>query len=148
MTTTDHHFWKHTALEELTADQWEALCDGCGKCCLHRLEEQDTREIQFTNVCCRFLEQQSCRCTTYRTRLIDVPDCISVTHEVLRDNPRWLPASCAYRLLAEGGDLAWWHPLVSGDPQTVIRSGNAVAGRVVSELEADPLEYHIVDWLR
>jgi uncharacterized cysteine cluster protein YcgN (CxxCxxCC family) len=142
-----HQFWKHKSLTELSPAEWEALCDGCAKCCLHRLEDLDTREICFTNVCCRYLNQESCRCTDYPNRSINVPDCVSVTPEILKD-PYWLPETCSYRLLAEGRDLPEWHPLVSGDPQTVILSGNSVGGRVISELEADDLEYHMIDWVR
>ncbi len=142
-----HQFWKHKSLTELSPAEWEALCDGCAKCCLHRFEDQETREIQFTNVCCRYLDQATCRCTDYPNRSINVPDCVSVTPEILKD-PYWLPETCSYRLLAEGRDLPEWHPLVSGDPQTVILSGNSVGGRVISELEADDLEYHMIDWVR
>jgi uncharacterized cysteine cluster protein YcgN (CxxCxxCC family) len=142
-----HQFWKHKSLTELSPAEWEALCDGCAKCCLHRFEDQETREIQFTNVCCRYLDQATCRCTDYPNRSVNVPDCVSVTPEILKD-PYWLPETCSYRLLAEGRDLPEWHPLVSGDPQTVILSGNSVGGRVISELEADNLEYHMIDWVR
>ncbi len=142
-----HQFWKHKSLTELSPAEWEALCDGCAKCCLHRFEDQETREIQFTNVCCRYLDQATCRCTDYPNRSVNVPDCVSVTPEILKD-PYWLPETCSYRLLAEGRDLPEWHPLVSGDPQTVILSGNSVGGRVISELEADDLEYHMIDWVR
>ncbi len=142
-----HQFWKHKSLTELSPAEWEALCDGCAKCCLHRFEDQETREIQFTNVCCRYLDQATCRCTDYPNRSVKVPDCVSVTPAILKD-PYWLPETCSYRLLAEGRDLPEWHPLVSGDPQTVILSGNSVGGRVISELEADDLEYHMIDWVR
>jgi uncharacterized cysteine cluster protein YcgN (CxxCxxCC family) len=142
-----HQFWKHKSLTELSPAEWEALCDGCAKCCLHRFEDQETREIQFTNVCCRYLDQATCRCTDYPNRSVNVPDCVSVTPEILKD-PYWLPETCSYRLLAEGRELPQWHPLVSGDPQTLILSGNSVGGRVISELEADDLEYHMIDWVR
>lgn len=141
----DHSFWQIQPLGTLNPEQWEALCDGCAKCCLHRLEDSESREIQFTNVCCRYLDTDSCRCTDYARRSDNVPDCVNVTLKVLED-PYWLPRTCAYRLLAEGKELPWWHPLVSGDPDTVIQSGNSVRGRVISELEADDLEQHMVDW--
>ena len=127
-------------------EQWEALCDGCAKCCLHRLEESETREILFTNVCCRYLDQRNCRCTDYPNRSVNVPDCVQVTLEVLEE-PYWLPSTCAYRLLVEGRPLPSWHPLVSGDPESVISSGHSVGGRVVSELDADDLEQHLIDWI-
>lgn len=147
MSSTDTPFWIHKPLAQMTPGEWESLCDGCAKCCLHRFEDEETREIQFTNVCCRYLDQSTCRCSDYPNRSINVPDCVTITLEVLED-PYWLPESCAYRLLAEGKPLPEWHPLVSGDPETVIYSGQSVGGRVISELHADDLEYHIIDWIR
>jgi len=147
MSNPTERFWEQQPLQQLTPEQWEALCDGCAKCCLHRFEESDTREIMFTNVCCRYLDQQSCRCSDYPNRSRNVPDCVSVTPEVLQD-PYWLPATCAYRLLAEGKPLPQWHPLISGDPDSVIHSGNSIGGRAVSELEADNLEQHMIDWIK
>ncbi|MES9901524.1 MAG: YcgN family cysteine cluster protein [Sedimenticola sp.] len=147
MTTADAPFWKRKELNQLNSDEWEQLCDGCAKCCLHRFEDEETREIHFTNVCCRYLNQQSCSCTDYANRSINVPDCVSVTLAVL-DDPYWLPESCAYRLLAEGKTLPEWHPLVSGNRESVILSGNSIGGRVISELEADALEHHMIDWIK
>jgi len=140
-------FWVNKTLDELTPEEWEALCDGCAKCCLHRLEDEDTREIHFTNVCCRYLDQERCRCTDYPMRSTNVPECVTITPQVLED-PYWLPETCAYRLLAEGKPLPEWHPLVCGDPERVFTSGNAVYGKVISELEADDLECHLVDWIK
>ncbi len=139
-------FWENKPLAALSPDEWEALCDGCAKCCLHRFEEERTREILFTNVACRYLDLASCRCTDYPNRSTNVPDCVTVTLEVL-DDPYWLPATCAYRLLAEGRPLPDWHPLVSGDPGSVAAAGVAVGGLAVSEEEAGPLEHHMVDWI-
>jgi uncharacterized cysteine cluster protein YcgN (CxxCxxCC family) len=139
-------FWKAKPLTELSQAQWEALCDGCAKCCLHRFEDTKTQEIFYTNVCCRYLDQTACRCTDYANRSSNVPECCTVTLEILKD-PYWLPDTCAYRLLAEGKTLPAWHPLVSGDPATVATSGNRVCGRVVSELEADEPAQHLVDWI-
>ncbi|MCB1859259.1 MAG: YcgN family cysteine cluster protein [Gammaproteobacteria bacterium] len=139
-------FWNSVPFEQLNLQQWEALCDHCGKCCVHRLEDERTRKIHYTNVACRFLDPTDCRCNTYRNRLSAVPECISVTRELLRDNPGWLPGSCAYRRVAEGKQLPRWHPLVSGNPLTVIESGNSMVGRVVSELDIMDLRHHIVDW--
>ncbi|HHH39292.1 MAG TPA: YcgN family cysteine cluster protein [Sedimenticola sp.] len=140
-------FWKVKPLDALSREEWEALCDGCAKCCLHRFEDRKTRQIHYTNVCCRYLDQTSCRCSDYPNRSRNVPECCTVTLEILED-PYWLPESCAYRLLAEGRELPWWHPLVSGDPATVETSGNRVCGRVVSELESGVLEQHLIDWIR
>jgi len=147
MPDKDLPFWVTRPLAELTPSEWESLCDGCAKCCLHRFEDQDTREIHFTNVCCRYLDQESCRCRDYENRSRNVPDCVSVTLEVLQD-PYWLPETCAYRLLAEGRPLPRWHPLVSGDPDSVIHSGHSIGGRVISEELADDPEHHIIDWIR
>ena len=146
MANAEHFFWKTRPLATLNREQWEALCDGCAKCCLHRLENTQSHEIYFTNVCCRYLDLDSCRCNDYVHRSTNVPDCVSVTLEILQD-PYWLPTTCAYRLLAESKDLPWWHPLISGDPETVVQSGNSVRGKTISELEAGDLEQHMVDWL-
>lgn len=147
MTKLEPKFWEKRPLSALSKEEWEALCDGCAKCCLHRFEDIDTREIRFTNVCCRYLDQDSCHCTDYPNRSVNVPECVTVTLEVL-DDPYWLPESCAYRLLAEGKPLYWWHPLVSGTRDSLTESANSICGRVVSELDADDLEYHMIDWIR
>lgn len=139
-------FWRKKTLAEMTHEEWESLCDGCGRCCLHKLLYEDTGEIAFTAVACRLLDGARCRCTDYANRKARVPDCVVLTPETL-DRIAWLPKTCAYRLIAEGKDLAWWHPLVSGDPETVHRAGISVRGRVVSEDEAGDLEDFIVDWI-
>ncbi len=138
-------FWRRKRLDEMTAAEWESLCDGCGLCCLHKIEYEDTGEIELTNVACRLLDTHSCRCTNYPRRQRLVPDCVVLTPETVREI-RWLPASCAYRLVAEGKELAWWHPLVSGDPETVHLAGISVRGRAVSEETSGELEDHVVDW--
>lgn len=139
-------FWREKNLDEMSREEWESLCDGCAKCCLYRLEDADTREIHFTNVHCRLLDTGSGRCTDYANRSRRVPDCVTITPAVLQD-PYWLPKTCAYRLLAEGRDLPAWHPLVSGDPDSVRRAGQRICGRTVCEDEADELENHLVDWI-
>jgi uncharacterized cysteine cluster protein YcgN (CxxCxxCC family) len=139
-------FWREKNLDEMSREEWESLCDGCAKCCLYRLEDADTREIHFTNVHCRLLDTGSGRCTDYANRSRRVPDCVTITPAVLKD-PYWLPKTCAYRLLAEGRDLPAWHPLVSGDPDSVRRAGQRICGRTVCEDEADELENHLVDWI-
>ncbi len=138
-------FWKDRPLAELNPDEWEALCDGCAKCCLLRLEDEDSGEIYVTNIVCRYLNLDECRCSDYTNRSINVPDCVSVTIDLLQD-PYWLPSTCTYRLLAEGKDLPHWHPLVSGHKDSVINSGNSIQGRVVSEVEADDPEHHLIQW--
>jgi uncharacterized cysteine cluster protein YcgN (CxxCxxCC family) len=138
-------FWKTKRLEEMSREEWESLCDGCGRCCLHKLRDADTNRLAFTNVACRLLDPATCRCGDYAHRTRRVPDCVRLRPEALAGID-WLPPSCAYRRIAEGKGLAWWHPLVSGDPETVHRAGISVRGRVVGEREAGPLEDHIVEW--
>lgn len=138
-------FWERP-IGELTRDEWEALCDGCGRCCLHKLEDDETGEIAHTNVACKLLDGATARCRDYRRRKAFVPDCLRLTPRLV-DQVSWLPDSCAYRLRAAGRPLPEWHYLVSGDPSAVHRDGPGVAGKVVCETRAGPLEHHIVDWL-
>lgn len=140
-------FWKRLTLEEMSEREWESLCDGCARCCLNKLQYDDTGEIEWTDVACRLLDGDTCRCRDYPNRHAVVPDCVALTPENVR-TLSWLPATCAYRLLAEGRDLYWWHPLVSGDPATVHEAGVSVRGRTVSEegMEAEDFEDHIVAW--
>ncbi|MSP04669.1 MAG: YcgN family cysteine cluster protein [Acetobacteraceae bacterium] len=138
-------FWETKTLEEMSREEWESLCDGCGRCCLHKLRHDDTGGLSFTNVACRLLDMTTARCSDYANRKRRVPDCVSLTAAEVREID-WLPPSCAYRLLAEDKPLAWWHPLVSGDPGTVAQAGISVVGRTISERKAGPLEHHVVDW--
>jgi len=137
-------FWRTKRLADMTAAEWESLCDGCGRCCLHKLRYGDGR-LDATDVACRLLDLETCRCTDYANRMRKVMDCVQLTPANV---PRldWLPPTCGYRLVSEGKDLYWWHPLVSGDPGTVHVAGVSVRGRAVSERRAGPLEHHIVDW--
>ena len=138
-------FWKAKRLDELSQDEWEQLCDGCGKCCLEKLEDADTGEISYTEVACRLLDIRRCRCTRYAERRRFVPNCEQLRPtNIHRFN--WLPSSCAYRLLANGQDLPWWHQLVSGDRDLVHRVGASARGRAIPEWRAGPLEHHIVTW--
>ncbi len=141
----DAPFWKRKSLLEMTKTEWESLCDGCGRCCLNKLENQDTGEVYHTDVACRLLDLESCQCASYDERKKYVPECQLLTARNLKKYS-WLPSTCAYRMRAEGHDLAWWHPLVSGDPNTVHDAGISVRGRVVSERDTDDLENHIVSW--
>ena len=136
-------FWRHKRLSEMSQPEWESLCDGCGKCCLVKLEDVDTGVIDHTNVACRLLDLGACRCTNYAARDRLVPDCIVLSAERVK-TLRWLPATCAYRLVDEGKDLAWWHPLVSGDPDTVHQAGISIRDWAISEREAGDIEDHIV----
>ena len=144
-----NQFWEKKSLAQMTTAEWESLCDGCGRCCLHKLEDIETGELAFTDVRCRLLDGQSCRCTDYEHRARRVPDCLALTagsvHTVY-----WLPETCAYRRLAEGRGLAAWHPLVSGDPASVHRAGISVRGRSCSELDVadEDLEEHVVTWVQ
>ncbi len=135
-------FWEQP-LDTLSREHWEALCDGCGQCCLHKLEDEDTGEIHFTNVACRLLDVATARCKDYRNRLAHVPDCLRLTPGKIAQY-EWLPATCAYRLRADGEPLPDWHYLISGDREAVHRAGASVAGRVVSEDRAGPIEQHIL----
>ncbi len=142
-------FWRERRLDELSRPEWEALCDGCGRCCVFRLEDEDTGACADTNVCCDLLDGERARCRSYADRAVRQPMCITLTAAMVLADPSWLPGTCAYRLLAEGRELRWWHPLVSGDPRTVLEAGISVRGRVVPEAEAGDLEDHIVPggWL-
>lgn len=137
-------FWERP-LGQLNRAEWEALCDGCGRCCLHKIEDYDTGEISDTNVACKLLDTQTARCTDYCNRVAFVPDCITLTPQNVPETA-WLPQTCAYRLRAEGKPLADWHPLLSGNPNSVVEAGVSVAGRVICETKSGPIEHHIVDW--
>jgi uncharacterized protein len=141
-------FWRAKTLAQMTDSEWESLCDGCGRCCLVKLEEEETGRIHFTDVGCKLFDAQSCRCRDYKHRTKVVHDCVRLTaRNVMRIN--WLPATCAYRLVGEGRDLAWWHPLVSGDPETVVAAGVSVRGRVKAdedEVADEDLPERIVAW--
>ena len=141
----DEPFWRRKTLAEMTRGEWESLCDGCAKCCLDKLQDDDTGEIRYTEVACRLLDLGTCRCTDYANRKRFVPDCVVLTPRTVA-RLTWLPSTCAYRLISEGRDLEWWHPLVSGDPETVHRAGVSVRGRAVPEAVAGDLEDHIVRW--
>jgi len=141
-------FWKTKTLEEMSGAEWESLCDGCARCCLEKLEDEDTGDIYFTHVSCRLLDAGLCACKDYANRSDKVPDCVRLTPENVR-TLNWLPPSCGYRLVAEGRDLYWWHPLVSGDPNTVHEAGVSVRGRVQgteNDIPDEDLEDHIVQW--
>lgn len=125
-------FWTDTKLADMTEAQWESLCDGCGKCCLIRLEDEDTGNIHTTDVHCKLFDSGSCRCSNYAARKAQVPDCVKLTPETLSELT-WLPMTCAYRLVQEGQPLFEWHPLVSGDPDSVHTAGMSVRDQTVPE---------------
>lgn len=145
---SDDAFWRTKSLAELSAEEWEALCDGCAQCCQLKLEDEDTGRIGITGVTCRLLDVQRCRCTHYAQRHARVPDCIEFDATTAA-SLHWLPPTCAYRLRAEGRDLPWWHYLVSGDRNTVHTAGISVRGHAMSEAHVHPdeLESRIVHWI-
>ena len=136
-------FWE-LPIEALNGAEWEALCDGCGKCCLHKLEDAETGEIHPTNVACKLLDRRSGRCSDYKNRRKYVPDCVRLTLAKLRDMD-WLPSTCAYRLRFEGKPLFDWHYLLSGDPESVHTAQISVRGWTIAEEDAGEIEYHLVD---
>ena len=137
-------FWEDKPLEALDRAEWEQLCDGCGKCCIHKLEDEETGEFFATNVACKLLDRHSGRCSDYRHRRAYVPECVRLTPK-LAATLDWLPETCAYKLRAEGKPLPEWHHLVSGDPDAVHRAGMSVRGWTISEVDAGELEDHILE---
>ena len=145
---TDVPFWRRKTLEEMTPSEWESICDGCGRCCLNKLEDEDTGRVYYTDVGCCLLDGTTCRCKDYPNRSQRVKDCIQLTPANVRAI-KWLPPTCGYRLLANGRDLYWWHPLVSGDPDTVHAAGVSVRGRVAAceqDVALEDYEDRIVTW--
>jgi hypothetical protein len=140
---SENRFWEKP-LQELSREEWEALCDGCGKCCLHKVEDEDSGEIIGTNIACRLLDRHSCRCSNYKGRRAFVPDCVRLTSGTV-GALRWLPSTCAYRLRSEGKDLPDWHYLISGDRETVHEAGISVRGWTVAEDQAGDYEHHLID---
>lgn len=141
-------FWRRKTLDEMTQAEWESLCDGCGRCCLVKLEDEDSGAILYTDVACTLFDTGSCRCSDYPDRQAKVPDCVKLTPASVRSIP-WLPPTCAYRLVRERRDLPWWHPLVSGDPATVVAAGVSVKGRVSAvedDVPVEELPERIVRW--
>lgn len=137
MTKLRPRFWETVPLAKMTAAEWEALCDGCGKCCLNKLEYEDTGEVAYTRVACRLLDGETCRCTQYPIRHQFVPECVRLTPKTLPKIAYWMPRTCAYRLLWIGEALPDWHPLVTGDPESTDAAGQSVRGWTVPEFEVD-----------
>ena len=140
-------FWRTKTLTEMTLDEWELLCDGCAKCCLHKLEDDVSGDIHYTRIVCRYMDEDTCRCTCYDRRTQRVKDCLKLSPQDVK-KIYWLPRTCAYRLIAEGKDLPWWHPLVSGDSNTVHKAGISVRGKVLCEDYIHSYSWygHIIQW--
>jgi uncharacterized cysteine cluster protein YcgN (CxxCxxCC family) len=141
-------FWETKSLSEMTKSEWESLCDGCARCCLSKIEDADTGVVHYTDVGCKLLDEQSCRCRDYGHRRRRVPDCLKITPRGAK-TWTWLPLTCAYRLVAEGRPLYWWHPLVSGDRASVHAAGVSVRGRLAGlegDFSDDELAHHLVRW--
>lgn len=139
-------FWQDKSLQEMTINEWESLCDHCGMCCLHKLEDEDSGEIAFTNVACQYYDFDQRRCGCYAERSIKVPDCLDLKKQDF-SGFLWMPKTCAYRLLSTGQPLPPWHPLVSGNPQSVTKAGKSIVGYAIKETDVDDLEDHIIAWL-
>jgi len=148
MVTEAMAFWNTKRLDEMTPAEWESLCDGCGRCCLHKLEDVDSGLVFYTSVACFLLDDTSCRCRNYAQRMELVKDCLMLSADDT-EQYKWLPRTCAYRMLAEDRPLEWWHPLVSGNPDTVREAGISVSGRTISEESVSPreVEDHIISWI-
>ncbi len=141
-------FWEVKSLQQMSVEEWESLCDGCGRCCLNKLEDWDTGEIHFTNIACTLFDGTSCRCKDYENRFETVPDCVKLEPQDIAKY-HWLPPTCAYRRLEEGNDLPEWHPLISGDANSVHQAGVSVRGRTIPEdgIGVEQYEDHLVDWV-
>lgn len=140
-------FWETKQLDQMNKAEWEAVCDGCGKCCLNKLEDEDTGDVALTRVACRLLDNETCLCTQYPIRHQFVPECIVLTPKTIEDNMYWLPRTCGYRLLYEGRPLYDWHPLIAGTPDAIHAAGVTMQGRTVPEFEVDEDDWedHIIE---
>ncbi|MGD0961173.1 MAG: YcgN family cysteine cluster protein [Methylomonas sp.] len=138
-------FWETKKLADMNYEEWESLCDRCGQCCLHKLEDADSGELAFTSVVCDLYDLQNSRCSCYAERCTRVPDCVDLKkHDFAAYN--WMPSTCAYRLLMDGKPLPDWHPLITGNPLSVMEAGAAISGFAIKESEVDDLEDYIIEW--
>jgi len=142
-------FWESKKLSQMSKSEWESLCDGCGRCCLNKIEYEDTEGIFFTNVACKLLDSDSCRCKNYKNRHKQIPDCVSLTPGNIEELD-YMPSTCAYRLLANNRPLPGWHPLITGDSESVHKAGISVRGKTVSEefFTDEDLEDNLIDWIK
>jgi len=139
------NFWETKKLSQMSPQEWESLCDGCAKCCLNKLEDEESEEIFFTSVACDLIDLESCRCTKYQERTVLVPECIDLTQHDFSDYT-WLPSTCAYKLLSDGEPLPSWHPLISGTQESVFEVGAAIRSFAIKESQVEDLEDHIIEW--
>ncbi|MFT2111584.1 YcgN family cysteine cluster protein [Marinomonas sp. 2405UD68-3] len=141
-------FWKTTKLEDMTSDEWESICDGCGKCCLQKIEDTDTQEIFFTRLSCAQLNIKTCQCSVYSTRQEVVPNCITLTPDSI-DQFKWLPDSCSYRVLQSTGELPNWHPLIVGSQKEMVLQGLTVTKYAENETTVDEEDWdlHVIRWV-
>lgn len=140
-------FWEKKTLSQMSKSEWESLCDGCGKCCLNKIIDDETEDLYFTNVSCHLLHTKTCRCRKYEQRLKLVPDCVKISLDDI-EQFHWMPGSCAYRRLIEGEPLPEWHPLITGSQAEMHKGGHSIRGKIISEAQVDPekLEDYIVLW--
>jgi uncharacterized cysteine cluster protein YcgN (CxxCxxCC family) len=140
-------FWEKKKFDKLSKDEWEALCDGCGKCCMNKLEDEDTGDVALTNVACRLFDNDTCRCAQYPIRHQFVPECIVLSPANIANNLYWMPQTCAYKLVYEGNPLPEWHPLLTGSAQSVHAAGVSMQGSTVPEFEVDDDDWedHIIE---
>ncbi len=140
-------FWETIPLDRMTRPEWEALCDGCGKCCMNKLEDEDTQEVALTRVACRLFDDTTCRCAQYDIRHQFVPECIVLKPQTLDQNLYWMPDTCAYKLLYQGEPLFDWHPLISGTPDSVHDAGVSMQSRTIPEFDVDEDDWedHIIE---
>jgi uncharacterized cysteine cluster protein YcgN (CxxCxxCC family) len=140
------NFWEEKKLSQMSTSEWESLCDNCGKCCLHKLEDEDSGTVYYTSVVCDLIDLDSCRCTRYSERCTLVPDCLDLKQHDFSEYT-WLPATCAYKLLANGEPLPEWHPLISGTPDSVKQAGVSISSYAMKESDINELQEHIIQWL-
>lgn len=148
MTARVAPFWKTKTFAQMSSQEWESLCDGCGKCCLHKLEDEDDGEVYYTDVACQYLDDNTCRCKDYTHRLSLVPECLQLRPQDV-EHFHWLPKTCTYRLLAEGEDLPLWHHLLSGQPDLIHQLGFSVKGRTIDEktIDEDDYQERVIQWV-
>ena len=145
----EDRFWEKKKLDDLNREEWEALCDGCARCCLYKIQDEETNEVFYTTIVCRLLNLKNCRCTDYANRSVLMPTCLTLDTNLSRQLS-WMPSTCAYRRLAEGKPLAWWHPLISKNPETVHFAGISIRDRAIPDDQIDldqDLEDYIIEWI-